>query len=216
MPQGAEAPCLTADILLPQPTTWRLPTWRPPMWRLLPWQHHPCCLQAPWQWPRPRACPPPGTHCPSPMSASLQTSAVMVSSPSMPVAADEQREALSATDAGSPSAPLCRHCKIPPQNIRPSPPQLGASQCHLLKGSQTPDTSGGKKPQTHNWRKTHISLLFKLCLHAQSPFLCPFRLQINPLFCVQPHVPLNSTAAQGEPANMIYDSHVANKYSNLW
>lgn len=98
------------------------------------------------------ASSPLGTHSPSLTSASLQTSAVMVSSPSMPVAVGKRREGLAAMDAVAcahfrPSAdrPPHRRCKISPQNVGPPPPQLGVGQHCVLKGSQTPGTAG-KKP----------------------------------------------------------------------
>lgn len=102
------------------------------------------------------ASPPLGTHSPSPTSASLQTSAVTVLSPSMlrvsrgkgwppwmllPVGA-----VFHPSVNGPPRAPLCGRCKIPPQNIGPPPPQLGAGQHRMLKGSQAPGTAG-KNPQ---------------------------------------------------------------------
>lgn len=79
----------------------------------------------------PAACRPhssrlgPGTHSPSPTSASLQTSVVTVSSPSMPVAAGKQREGSAAMGAVA-----CRHCLSP----------LGrqSSPCTLVPSLQNP------------------------------------------------------------------------------
>lgn len=166
----------------------------------------------------------PSTHSPSPMSSSLQTSAVTVSSLFMLVAAGEHREGMSATDAafwiccllplGRQSSP----CTLVPSLQNPTPKYRATT---APAGSRSVPCARGvpnsryRRKKTHNWQKTQLSPLFRLRLQAQSPFLWPFLLWLNPCFCIQPRVPLNSTAARGERGNVIYSSHVVSKRNYL-
>lgn len=131
---------------------------------------------------QPLASPPLVTHSPSPMSPSLQTLAVTVSSPSMPVAADKQRKGLVTMDAVA-----CKHFYPPSRQSfpcilvvslqNPTPkcqattPKLGVGWHHMLKGYQTPGIAG-KNPQLVE--NTH-------CLHflTLSPNLKPIPLPFS-------------------------------------
>lgn len=147
--------------------------------------------------------PPPGTHSPSPMSASLQTSVVMVLSPSMPAAAGEQREGSAAMDAVA-----CRHCLLPlgrqsslcslvpslqnptlkcrattaPAGSRPAPRTQGVPNSRYSKKK---NSAGGKHtfPPFFNFvskPKAHSSVLFSSDLtHFLFSAPCPIKLNCS-------------------------------------
>lgn len=106
---------------------------------------------------QPLASPPPATHSPSPMSPSLQTSAVTVSSPSMPLAAGEHREGLATVDAVAvehfhrppPSRQSFPHALVvllqnPTPKCKATTLWLGVGWHHVLEGYQTSGIAGKK------------------------------------------------------------------------
>jgi len=79
---------------------------------------------------------------------------------------------------GPPCTPLCRRCKIPPQDVGPPPLPLGAGPCHLLKGSQTPGTAEKNAQLVEN---THFPT-FPTLSPSPKPIPLPFSPPVQPIF----------------------------------